>query len=529
MGPSATPGPGARARTWLQRWAWLLLLAFACGASFPYLSRLMNANERPRLLQAVAIVDHGTFALDPVVGGDGVEGIDPGIDVARAPAEAGGGLYPNKPPGAAVVAAFAYALQRAGCAVVGATPTLAGLTWLARLLGATVPTLLLAVSLARRSGDDAFARAATAMTIVATPLVAYAHVLFGHSLAALLLWWGVVRLHDALGREVDDVRGAALAGALASSAVLVEYGAVIAALPIAWLVAVAWRTGRRRAAIAAIGGALGPMVLLAAYHAAVFGSPWSTGYHNVVDRGFAEIHGRGLLGLHWPRLGDVIEDLISPWGGLLYFAPLVLVVPLAWRGGTGWALCGRRLQLLVLLAFVLLTLGLEQAGGWRVGPRYLVAALPMMAPALAAVLRERVRSEGALALVLGAAAFAVVVDGLAASLFPQLVPGGNPLRDQLVPLLLAGRVPYGPVPAWLGGTAPWAVLAGLAAIAIAIAPTIAPTRRVAVFAGALVVAAVALAVAWVLPTAEDATQTQAGLMSIWEPGGERPPRRVPLR
>ncbi|MBX7080063.1 MAG: hypothetical protein K1X88_12785 [Nannocystaceae bacterium] len=488
----------------------------------------MNANERPRLLQAVAIVDHGTLALDPVVRGDGVAGIEPGIDVARAPAHRGGGLYPNKPPGASLVAALAYALQRAGCALVGATPTLAGLTWLARLLGATLPTVLLAWSLARRSGDDAFARAAAAITIVATPLVAYAHVLFGHSLAALLLWLGVVRLHDALGRD-DDVRGAAIAGALAASAVLVEYGAVIAALPIAWIVVVGFRAGRRRAALAAVVGALGPMALLAAYHATVFGSPWSTGYHHVVDRGFAEIHGRGLLGLHWPELGDVLEDLFSPWGGLLYFAPLVVAAPLAWRAGAGWDQRGRRLQLLVLLAFVLLTLGLEQGGGWRVGPRYLVAALPMMAPALAWLLRERVRSEGALALVLGVTAFAVVVDGLAASLFPQLVPGGNPLRDQLVPLLLAGRVPYGPVPAWLGGTAIWAVIAGLAAVALPIAQTIAPARRVAVFGGALVIAAVALTVAWVLPSAEDAEQTRSGIASIWEPGGERAPRSVPLR
>ncbi|MBC8070145.1 MAG: hypothetical protein IAG13_17555, partial [Deltaproteobacteria bacterium] len=133
------PTDPARARSHRHGW-WLLALVVACGASFPFLSRMMNANERPRLLQAVALVDHGTWALDPVIAG----GIDPGVDVARAPAEHGGGLYPNKPPGATVPAVLAYAIQRVWCAASGGVPSLAGLTLLARLFGALLPIVVLA-------------------------------------------------------------------------------------------------------------------------------------------------------------------------------------------------------------------------------------------------------------------------------------------------------------------------------------------------------------------------------------------------
>ncbi|HEY8379653.1 MAG TPA: hypothetical protein VIK91_24340, partial [Nannocystis sp.] len=70
--------------------------------AFPYAERTRNANERPRILQAIALVERGTWRIDGL-------GIDPGPDVARAPS---GALYPNKPPGTSAVAAVGYVLAR---------------------------------------------------------------------------------------------------------------------------------------------------------------------------------------------------------------------------------------------------------------------------------------------------------------------------------------------------------------------------------------------------------------------------------
>lgn len=501
-----------------RRWLWLLLLALATGAACPLLSRLMNANERPRLLQAIAIVDHGSIALDAVV----ARGIDPGIDVARG---LDGRLLPNKPPGATLPAVVAYGALRLVAAAGGPTPTLFALTWSSRLLGAWLPTMLLAWSIARRLGGDDRARAAATLVIVSTPMLSYAHVLFGHSLAALSLWIGVLSIHDALhdDRAARARRHAVFGGFVAAFAVVVEYGAIVAAIPLAAMLWPALRDHRRATAWAAVAGAVVPMLALAGYHQLAFGSPWSTGYHRVVDEGFATIHGHGLLGFTWPHAAQLVEDLVSPWGGLLYWAPLVVFVPLAWRT-PDQAGVPMRTMTWIFVAFLVLTLGLEQAGGWRVGPRYLVAALPMLAPALVVVLRRLRGREGALALLLGAAVFATACNALAANLFPHLVPDGNPLRDLLIPLVWRGMHPHGIVPfADVVG-----VLAALGALGFVLTASVPAGRRAAVGGASLVVAGIVAAVAWSLPSADDADATLTSIVAIWEPDGAREPKRVPL-
>lgn len=472
---------------------------------------MMNANERPRLLQAVAIVDHGTLALDPVE-------LDPGIDVARGQ---GGATYPNKPPGATVPAVLAYSVQRAWCGVLDCAPTLRGLTLLARIFGALVPIVVLAGFASRRCGDDAYARLAVVLVVLATPLQAYAHVLFGHALAALALFVGTTWITDAI--RDDAPRLAVRGGACAGAAVFVEYAAVFAALPIGIALVVHARRHGARTLLAAVGGALVPIVVLALYHELAFGSPFATGYHNVTDPGFAELHARGLLGLAVPRVGDVVEDLLSPWGGLLYFAPLVAIAPLAWKHADAHV----RLQLAVLATMVLATLCITQAGGWRVGPRYAVAALPALAPALALVLRRN--NESLLAWVLGLGLWSLVVNGLAANFFPQLVPTGNPLRDQLVPLVRDGLQPYSVIDGF-GGRVPFAGLVpviGALAMFVVAARGLVSHRRV--IAAALVIASAIGLAAWSVPPAEDAAASLAAIESIWEPGGGRDPKVTPLR
>lgn len=511
---------------------WLLLLGLACGLSFPFLSRMMNANERPRLLQAVAIVDHGTFVLDPVV----ARGIDAGIDVSRAPPERGSGLLPNKPPGATVPAIVAYVLQRAACAVTGTTPELATLTLLARLLGAWLPTVVLAWAMAKRLGDDAIARAAVTIVVLATPLASYAHVLFGHALAALCLWQGTTWLLDSTG-DAPQPRRAFAGGLVAALAVTVEYQAVFAAIPLGVMLMRA-RPERGSLVGAALGGALVPMLVLAAYHTAAFGSPWSTGYHQVVDRGFAEIHGRGLLGLTWPSLEGVLEDLFSPHGGLLYWAPCVVFMPQV-RG----ALRGSRESRAVTThaaifgVMVVVTLLLAQQGGWRVGPRYLVLALPCVAPALVMLLRQWAADEtkqGTIAVFAGIVVTSAAINAFAANLFPTLVPTGNPLRDQLVPLLQLGLQPYSALGLfrWAPPTSVWIAIGLAVAMVIAAVSVVVrshrDTRRI-VLAAAVVSAALGAA-AWSVPPAPDAESTLASVVQIWEPGreGSRPPRRFDL-
>jgi hypothetical protein len=441
----------------------LLVLAIALGGTMPYFEGLLDANERPRLLAGIALVEEGSVRVD----GPWARDLALGPDLARAE---DGSLVPNKPPGATVVAAVAWLLLRVSASVFAFEPTLRAYTILARILGGLLPTLILATWLwrhertwaaARASGPGVTAAAARARVdfglmvwLFATPAWANAKLLFGHSLAACLLGIGVLTLIGKPGVRLSPGK-AAIGGALAAGAVLVEYTAVFAGPAIGiWLL---WRErGRWSVIMAALGGALAPIAILAGYHDAVFGGPFVTPYHRVVDESFAAVHGRGILGLQLPSATSLYEHLLSPWGGLLVWAPLCVFGIL---GGLHAARTthdhGERARQLLCAAvagsLLLVLIGLEQSGGWRVGPRYFVLAMPLTVPGLVAAVRELGRPGRGLGLglLLGLAGAALLGNFLAANWFPHLLPHGNPHGDVLWPLVVRGHVVH--------GVSPWVV------------------------------------------------------------------------
>lgn len=476
---------GARARR-APGWAGvvgLVALALILLAAFPYFEQVRNANEIPRLVQAMALVEHGEWAID----GPSRRGLALGPDIARSPVD--GRAYPNKPPGASVVGAAAYGIARLG----DQPPTLRELTWWARLLAGVVPVVVFA-GLAWRRLDGhygpAIASAAVASAVLATPLFSYARLFYGHALAACLLYVGVVTIEAALreGRRV----ALALGAIAAAGAITVEYGAAFAGLPIAALFGVGLvraRTSeaRREAGVAAgvgLAAALVPVALLAIYQARVFGSPWSTGYHHAADPSFAALHGQGLLGLGMPRWANVETHWLSPRTGLLVWSPLVVLglVGLARASlRPGPLQTAARVQLGVFATLALMGLGLSFEGGWRIGPRYLVVALPMLALGLAellAWLRAQLEArEGRLPgqvaasvwVVAGLVSWSLVTNALAATMWPHVDPThiGEPFGEVLIPLWRSGHAPYG-LPTAFGGATTLSlalpIAAGLAAL-----------------------------------------------------------------
>ncbi|PRQ02891.1 hypothetical protein ENSA5_19810 [Enhygromyxa salina] len=446
------------------RWhlaALLGALAVVLLAAFPYFEQVRNANEIPRLIQAMSVVEHGEWAID----GASRRGIPTGPDVARSPIDRR--LYPNKPPGASVVGAAAYVLARLG----PEPPTLREFTWWARLLAGVVPVLIIAAlawGRLRTAYGGAVSAAAIILFVLGTPMFSYARLFYGHALAACLLYAGVVTLEGGLARGRPAALG--FGAALAAAAVTVEYGAAFAGLPIAlmllWPVVGPERTrGQRRAAAKlatiGLGCALIPVAFLALYQRAVFGSPWATGYHHAADPGFAELHGQGLLGLGLPRWSNVVTHLLSPSTGLLVWSPLVVIacvglVRLARRAGPRQR--AARLQLAIFVVVVIMGLGLSFQGGWRVGPRYLVVALPMLILGLAEFIDywrdhpSSVWSSAALGLLAVAASWSLVANAFAATLWPHIDPTNiaEPFGAVLIPLWEKGLGPYG-VPTWFRG------------------------------------------------------------------------------
>lgn len=239
--------------------------------------------------------------------------------------------------------------------------------------------------------------AATACALaygLATPAFPYSTALYGHQLCGALVL--VAFAATVLPRPGNGDRGTALVtGAALGLAVATEYPAAIAAvvLGILWIV----RHGPRCVPWIAA-GALGPALLLAAYHLAAFGHPLRTGYDYVWLSEFAEgMRVRYGIGTPDPRV--VLEILFGSYRGLFYLSPVLLLAswglvaqldPKSRNAALGRAPIVAAIA--IAIAFVLLNAGYYMwDGGAAIGPRHVVPMLGLLAlgfaPAIATVPR----------------------------------------------------------------------------------------------------------------------------------------------
>ncbi len=444
---------------------WLVLcLGGLLLANFPYFEATRNANELPRLMQARALVEDGTWAID----GPLQRGLQPGPDVSRSPVD--GRLYPNKPPGATIVGAVAYVAATTSAGLRGEPLTLRAVTWWARLFAGIVPTLLLCMYLHRKLSPIWGRRAVETgllWYVLATPAVAYAHLFYGHQLTACLLWVGCGEVIQAsLGPDPrNNGRRGFLGGLAAGCAVCVEYGAVFAGLVLAVVVVLGWRRGgaSRVGASWATVGAMLPIVALACYQQSVYGSALATGYHHVTDPGFAAKHGQGLLGLVAPSWSSFHTHIVSWASGLMGWTPVCLAAlwggVSAARGTAGPQRSWSRVHLGIFVLFVVIASSLNFTGGWRVGPRYLVAVLPAFVVGWSHALAhppngKKIVVDTWWSMLAALLVYAVVVNGLAANLWPHLdfTNIHHPVSEVLLPLWQSGHGSYG-----IGSGAAWPV------------------------------------------------------------------------
>ena len=473
---------------------WCLVCLWLLAWAVPDPPGFVSHNERPRLLAGRALVEDGRFDLDA----PSVAGVDPGLDVARG---RDGRRYPNKAPGTAVLAAATWLVARHA-----ADPPRVHRA-LTRIAGALVPVVLLAAWICNAPVDpDARERrrAAAALTLLATPLWSYAKVFYGHGLAALFAY-GAYRWAGPARRA--PARSAA-AGLCAGLSVAVEYQAVAFLVPLAVAATARARDPEgRRDLLAGLAGVAAPALALALYHHQVFGGVLETGYHHAVRPEFARIHARGVAGWSWPTARSLYEHLLSPWGGLLTVAPLLVLGLFARRPAVPVEDPSARWVPVVALVVLI---GLAQGGGFRVGPRYVIAAMPLFALNLSENLPAIRRRPALLAAAAAAAVTGTAVCGTAAAVFPHLPPMGDPWPDLLVPMA-ASAVPvptvFGPLPAWLVVAA--SVLPGAGLVLAALAGPRAPTRRRGAVAAGAAIAAALLAARAAAPTVEGAAFCRA--------------------
>jgi len=456
----------------------VLLLYGACMLYLvPVFPHFLSANELTRWASAAGTVEHGSLAVtwaEPIIG--------PPMDVAPYR----GLMYSNKAPALTVLSVPPYLATRA---ILG-PPTRANLRWslyLVRVLTVTLAGVVLGLLLYRSCHQDAFA---LATLLFGTSVFLYGALYFSHVLAAACLYGGYV-LVLRRPQQVISVRRHLLAGAVAMVAATADYqvalGVVVMAGALMFLPG-----GLRRTMLLAAGGA--PIAaLLAVYNYALFGSPFALSVMHGAFPNLANERASGVAGFSWPSLSQLAALLASPSRGLLFYSPvlvlgLVALIPRR-REPAAW------FRLSFVVALVLAMAGYQYShGGWGMGSRYLIAALPFLVEA------AHDRGVGAGFLASACLAYSVVLcvtPALSFPFAPEFIP--FPHASLIRPFLAAGFA----TPNWgyplipgvvslvpvvaaagaalaLGCATGWrSVIGGLAGLLLALAIVAAPVRDTA--------------------------------------------------
>jgi hypothetical protein len=496
--PDRAGSPGKR------RLAVLFVAVLFCFAYFP--PRWADWNQNSRFDLVVAMVEGHTVRIDQYVANTG--------DYA----EIGGHYYSDKAPGMALLGVPAYAAVRALLPVgvvdrlrasAELNPVLLGTTRadgqglgtdrLLFFVGLTAVTLLttalpsaalvviLALVLARLGLGPRASLVGAGLYALATCAFPYSNAFVGHQTAAVLLFAAFAL---ALAPRPRATRLPAI-GFLLGFAAITEYQSVLVGGPIALYVlrdrlsALTGRPVRRVATCLAslAAGALPPLILLGLYDLAAFGTALPVGYfHSTL---WADVHQTGFLSLTYPQLEALWGITFGTHRGLFFLSPyLLLAVP-------GYArllkASGERPAGAVLLLGPLFYLAFNASsamwqGGFAVGPRYLVAALPFLAVAASFGLDSvwaRARWRLVAVAMVAWSAFAIWTETIGGQAFPDYT--ANPLFDLSLPRLALGDIARNLGTAvglvgWNSLVPPLLVVAG-AAVVMLVPPRWADSRR----------------------------------------------------
>lgn len=316
-------------------------------------------------------------------------------------AEWNGHFYADKPPGHPILALPAVVAVRTVLSLLGrpvdgtSRPTLAIYAFWATigvngLLSALAASALFVTAIRLGASLTGAVFGSTALAL-GTPFFGWSSAFFAHSVSAsLLILAFAVAVRVLTDEEGTDGKDAAYwslqLGTLLGYAAVVELTAApLSALAGLIFVVLVFRArGSRRALLAGaaiLGGILG-FLPLPLYNYFAFGDPLHLGYSSVV--GFEGMQ-EGFFGLTMPNLWVVTELLLGSFRGLLPLSPVLILVPVGYvamlrRGGARLAAI---LSLLVIAYYLAINSSyFYWEGGWSMGPRHIVAALPFLGLAL---------------------------------------------------------------------------------------------------------------------------------------------------
>jgi hypothetical protein len=455
--------------------------------SFPYHPGLRSPNELCRLWQSRAIVEDGALHINGVIQrtrqmpGDlsctavvkenGKDVLHPcvGPNAAREGVVARW-YYPSKAPLLSVLGAPVYWVL---AKMQGPVSELSQVLW-SRLVVTILPALLGLVLLRRFLAAYVKADTADLFTVVyalGTMAFSYAESFMSHQLTAMLLFaafYAAWRVERGDWRE----RGYLVAGAAAGAAVLAEYTAALFVLAVAgYTVASRWKrwADLARAAGLVVAGAAPFLGAVLAYHQAVFGGPFVSGYKFLNDAAYMGWHEGGFLGIKLPDVKALWLSYFSPLRGFFALSPFLLAALPGLRDV--------RAKGQPLFVFFVLLLGFASyftssfdytSWGWTVGPRHLTPVLPFLVLPVALAWERFAASAPTAASVVGGLAISSVLATLVVG-FVNYVPDdvSTSFWGLAVPLLQDGFWPVSWLAAAVPNPASGLVLVALVAAALA--------------------------------------------------------------
>ncbi len=396
---------------------WLFLLTLMV---YAYFQAGGGWNQNSQFDLTRAIVERRTFAIDAYASNSG--------DLSRY----NGHIYANKAPGLSFLGAIPYAmlypferdpndpfvlaLNHYVCTIVCVV-----------VLGALVPAILF--RFAREQSISAPWAVTLALAIaLATQLFPYA-TLFVTAVPS-----------GALMLLAFTMRRRTWAGAAAGMATTMNYLCGPALLLFGL-------TGSRRARFFA--GAAPPLIILAIYQKICCGSFFRTPISTMDPRFVTQNAALGIM--RPPSLEAFYGITLSPYRGLFYFAPVLLMV---FIGFFYWLRLGQALLPATVAAISILFIAFNASfngweGGFGIGARYLVPLIPLWGVAM---LQIRGRWRG---LFIALAVASLAINFAATAVDPQ--PSGTiprPLTQYIIPLLIHGHFsPTVPItPPWSAAT-----------------------------------------------------------------------------
>lgn len=423
------------------------LVGFLYVCTSPYHRGLNNPNEMVRIYMSKAMVDDGGPAINQVVAEWG------GVDDKAVRADK---LYSSKAPLQSLFGVPAYAMAKQF------TNNKRMITHWLRLLGSVGFGLGLAFILlawcrqrALKLSGDANAGTGLGLSLaLGTMIYPYSLTFTGHVLAALTAggcYLAIVAILQRIEQDREWFRLSILAGLCGGAAPFAEYPAALVAAPalVGGLISMPnFETRKRLFAGLALGG-LPPFLLGLWAHDQSWGAFYKTGYSFLENQAYVQVHGAGFFGVRAPNSEAFFGSLFSPGTGLFFYSPVlliglfVLLHRLIKTPSHKYAL-GRNTAIIAIIGFALELLFISGhsgwRGGWTLGPRYIIAVVPLLGVWLAeglayAKLRPWINFLGALS---------IILTGLAAALYPHLSDVySNPLASFVLPSYLRGEFSYG--------------------------------------------------------------------------------------